>query len=112
MKRPFRYKVGDLTSGAATRFRSGGKVALAVSRLSEPSVEETLLMLKEVQTHGRLSIAAIAGLLGVSYATARSWFTGSRLPCRSARRIVWLLHHLLHRSAPLTVDDWLTWKRD
>ena len=109
----FPYAVSDLREAASPsspRFRSGGALALRLSRLSEPSAAESLAMLRAFREHSKLSVAAVGALLGASYASARAWCSGRRTPSRAARRSIWLLHRLSVRpDAPLGLDDWMTW---
>lgn len=95
----FTYRLRDLSG-----IRSGGGLALSVSRLTELTSDESKVLLREIRDCG-LSVAAVAALLGTSYGTVRAWADGKRSPSRCARRSLWLLHRLLTKTEPISLDE-------
>jgi hypothetical protein len=95
---------GAFRLDAISGIRSGGGVALAVSRVSELTAAECSLLIQEIRAC-RLSVAAIAALLGTSYGTVRAWIDGKRSPSRCARRSLWLLHRLLTKAEPISLNE-------
>jgi hypothetical protein len=99
---PFTYRLSHLSG-----IRSGGGLALSVSRLTELSSNEALTLLREIRNEG-LSVAAVAALLGTSYGTVRAWADRKRAPSRCARRSLWLIHRMLTRPGVLTFNEFIS----
>ena len=82
------------------------RITLALS----PSDAEARSMLRDlVLLFGRSGLGSV---LGVSPRAIRAWLRGYRRPAAPARRLLWLVWHLIERPGRLgTAFDLMTWGR-
>jgi DNA-binding XRE family transcriptional regulator len=75
-----------------------------------PKPAEIRQMLLELRQHCGWTQAYLASVLGVPKVTLRRWESSERNPCGTARKLIWLVHHLVVLGAKLQNErDIVTW---
>jgi DNA-binding transcriptional regulator YiaG len=83
---------------------TSGELSLGYARVYAPSASEIREMLFRLRRKQGWSQAILAAVLGVPKNTLRRWEDGSRSPCGSARKLIWLIHTLFFHPAQLLKD--------
>jgi hypothetical protein len=75
-----------------------------------PSAEEIRMLLLDLGCRNNWRRVELSVLLGVSTHTLRRWEEGERHPSAAARKLIWLMHVLLHEPEILrTTLDIMLW---
>jgi len=90
---------------------ASGKLASGLARVYAPTTEEVRAMLIRLRRRQRWSQGTLAAVLAVPRDTLRRWEDRSRRPCRSARKLIWLVHALVFEPQELLggLESIITW---
>ncbi len=107
---PYRRKIYFGENGEVYLTVSG-QTATSLARVHAPSVEEIRGMLLRIRRTQGWSQGTLASALGVPRDTLRRWEDASRRPCRSAQKLIWIVHALVFEPEELLkgLDQVVTW---
>jgi DNA-binding transcriptional regulator YiaG len=90
-----------LTNGKDYYLNFSGELTQSISTCVAPRPEEIREMLVQMRTTFKWSQAYAAAVFGVPKATVRAWERAERSPSGAARKLIWLLHTLFFKTAPI-----------
>lgn len=90
---------------------ASGEMGLGYSRIYAPSTKTIRAMLLRLRREQGWSRATLASVLATSKHTVRSWESGARNPCGSAKKLIWIVYTIFSRPAELLKDlnNLVTW---